>query len=66
MGGWPHGRVVKFTHSGSEAQGFAGPDPGRGHVEVVSHMLQLEGPTTKNIQLCAGGIWGEKSRKKIF
>ena len=27
-------------------------------------MSQLKGPTTKNIQLCAGGIWGEKSRKK--
>ena len=27
-------------------------------------MPQLEGPTTKNTQLCAGGIWGEKSREK--
>ena len=27
-------------------------------------MPQLEGPTTKNIQLCTGGLWGEK-RKKI-
>ena len=23
-------------------------------------MPQLEGPTTKNIQLCTGGIWGGK------
>ena len=31
--GWgdqPRGRVVKFTHSTSAAQGFAGSDPGRG------------------------------------
>ena len=26
-------------------------------------MPQLEGPTTKNIQLCTGGIWGEKGKK---
>ena len=32
-------------------------------------MPQLEGPTTKNIQLCTGGLWGEKKEKnknKIF
>ena len=27
-------------------------------------MPQLEGPTTKNMQLCTGGIWGEKAEKK--
>ncbi|GAA9202137.1 hypothetical protein BTM366_14960 [Helicobacter pylori] len=27
-------------------------------------MPQLEGPTTKNIQLCTVGIWGEKAGKK--
>ena len=27
-------------------------------------MPQLEGSTTKNIQLCTGGIWGEKAEKK--
>ena len=27
-------------------------------------MPQLEGPTTKNIQLCTGGLWGEKGKKK--
>ena len=26
-------------------------------------MPQLEGPTTKNIQLCTGGLWGEKGKK---
>ena len=26
-------------------------------------MPQLEGPTTKNIQLCTGGIWGGKKKK---
>ena len=30
-GGWPHGRVVKFTRSASAAQGSASSDPGRGH-----------------------------------
>ena len=34
------------------------------HAEVASHMPQLEGPTTKNIQLCTGGSW-EKKEKKI-
>ena len=29
-------------------------------------MPQLEGPTTKNIQLCTGGLWGEKGKNKIF
>ena len=36
------------------------------HAEAVSHMPQLEGPTTKNIQLCTGGLWGEKGKNKIF
>ena len=27
-------------------------------------MPQLEGPTTKNTQLCAGGIWGEEEKRK--
>ena len=27
-------------------------------------MPQLEGPTTKNIQLCTGGLWGEKGKAK--
>ena len=27
-------------------------------------MPQLEGPTTKNIQLCTGGLWGEKGKIK--
>ena len=26
-------------------------------------MPQLEGPTTKNIQLCTGGLWGEKEKE---
>ena len=28
-------------------------------------MPQLEGPTTKNIQLCTGGLWGEKVKIKF-
>ena len=27
-------------------------------------MPQLEGLTTKNMQLCTGGIWGEKAERK--
>ena len=27
-------------------------------------MPQLEGPTTKNTQLCTGGLWEEKEEKK--
>ena len=34
-----------------------------GHAEAASHMPRLEGPTTKNIQLCTGGLWGEKGKK---
>ena len=30
-GGWPRGQVVKFMCSASEAQGFTGSDPRRGH-----------------------------------
>ena len=29
-------------------------------------MPQLEGPTTKNAQLCTGGLWGEKGKIKII
>ena len=27
-------------------------------------MLQLEGPTTENMQLCTWGLWGEKGKIK--
>ena len=33
--------------------------------KVASHMPQLEGPTTKNTQLCTRGLW-EKRKEKIF
>ena len=55
------------------AQCFVGSGPGRGQgaahsgrAGVASHMPQLEGPTTKNMQLCTGGLWGEKGKNKIF
>ena len=35
-----------------------------GHAGVASHMPQLEGLTTKNTQLCTGGLWGEKEKIK--
>ena len=37
-----------------------------GCAEAASHMPQLEGPTSKNIQLCTGGLWGEKGKNKIL
>ena len=52
------------------AQCFVGLITGCGHgtahlhqAEAVSHMPQLEGHTTKNIQLRTGGLWGEKVKK---
>ena len=52
------------------AQCFVGSNPGcehdtahLNHAEAASHMPQLEGPTKKNIQLCTGGLWGEKGKK---
>ena len=55
------------------AQGFSGSNPGRGHgtahqamLRAVSHMPQVEGPTTKNAQLCTRGLWGEEGKIKYF
>ena len=33
------------------------------HAEAASHMPQLEGPTTKKVQLCTGGFGEEKKTK---
>ena len=64
----PHGRVVKFVRSA-----FGGPGFHRfgswartwhrssRHAEAASHIAQLGGATTKNIQLCTGGLAGEKA-----
>ena len=35
-----------------------------GHARAACHMPQLEGPTTKNTQLCTGGALGEKGKIK--
>ena len=55
------------------AQCFVGSNPGHGHGTAHQTTLRqrptyhkLEGPTTKNIQLCTGGLWGEKGKNKIF
>ena len=45
--GRPYGRVVKFTHSASVAQGFAGSNPGRGHGTAHQAMLKRH-PTCHN------------------
>ena len=39
-------------------------DHSSSHAEAASHMPQLEWPTTKNIQLCTEGLWGEKGKIK--
>src|SRR3712207_2257547 len=72
--GWPHGRVVKFARSAAGGRVFRQFESwartwhcSSDHAEAASHMPQLEEPTTKNAQLCTGGLWGEKGKnKKIF
>ena len=68
--GWPRGQVVKFTHSAAGGPVFHWFESwartwrcSSSHAEVASQVPQLEGPTTKNIQLCTGGLWGEKGEK---
>ena len=68
--GWPRGRVVKFARSAAGGpvfrrfESWAQTWPhSSSHTEAAFHMPQLEGPTTKNIQLCTGGLWGEKGKK---
>ena len=65
--------MVKFVFSASGGPGFHGfvswartRYHSLGHAEVAFHVPQLGGPTTKNTQLCTGGIWGEKAEKKIL
>ena len=54
--------MVKFVHSASVAQGFAGSDPGRGHgyAEAASHIAQPEALTTRIHNYVLGGF-GEKN-----
>ena len=70
--GWPRGRVVKFVCSAGGGPVFHWFEfwartwhCSSNHAEAASHMPQLEGPTTKNIQLCTRGLWGEKGKNKI-
>ena len=69
--GRPHGGVVKFARSAAGGPVFRWFESwartwhcSSSHTEAVSHMPQLEGPTTKSIQLCTGGLWGEKGKKQ--
>src|SRR3712207_1525940 len=71
--GWPCGRMVKLARSAAGGPVFRWFESwGRtwhcssNHAEAASHMPQLQGPTTKNIQLCTGGLWGEKGKNKIL
>ena len=71
--GWPCGRVVKLARSAAGGPVFRWFDSwaqrwhcSSSHAEAASHMPQLEGPTTKNIQLCPGGFGEKKEKNKIF
>ena len=68
--GWPSGRVVKFARCTAGSPVFRQFESwartwhcSSNHTEAASHMPQLEGPTTKNIQRCTGRLWGEKGKK---
>ena len=68
--GWPRGWVVGFACSAAGGPVFRWFESwvwtwhcSSSHAGVASRMPQLEGPTTKNIQLCTGGLWGEKGKK---
>ena len=71
--GWPRGRVVEFARSAAGSPVFRWFwswaqtwHCSSGHAGTASHVPQLEGPTTKNMQLCTRGLWGEKGKNKIF
>ena len=68
--GWPRDQVVKFACSAAGGPLFRWFESwartwhcSSNHAEAASHIPQLEGPTMKNIQLCTGGLWGEKGKK---
>ena len=71
--GWPRGRVVEFSRSAAGGPVFHWFESwartwhrSSGHAEAASHISQLEGPTTKNTQLCTRGALGEKGKNKMF
>src|SRR3712207_7374279 len=66
-------RVVKFARSAAGGPVFRWFESwartwhcSSDHAEAASHVPQLEEPTTKNTQLCTGGLWGEKGKNKIL
>ena len=69
--GRPCGRVVKSARSASAAQGFISSNPGTDVAPLIRpcwggipHATTRRTPTTKNTQLCTGGLWGEKEKAK--
>ena len=73
LGGWPRGRVVGLAHSAAGGPVFRWFGSwvrtwhrSSSHAGAASCMPRLEGPTTKSMQLCTGGLWGEKGKNKIF
>ena len=64
--------MVKFVGSASVAQGFAGLAPGHrpstAHQAMLrwrSHMLQLEGPTTRIKQVLWGAFGRVRKKKRL-
>ena len=63
--------MVGFVRSALAAQGFAGSEPGHGHGTAHQATLRQrptchnwKDPQLKYIQLCTGGIGGEKAGGK--
>ena len=64
MSEWLSSRAL-LRWPGVSPVGILGPwHRSSSHAEAASHMPQLEGPTTKNIQLCTRELWGEKGKNK--
>ena len=61
--GWARGRVVRFCWFGSWVQTRHRLS---GHVKAVSHMPQLEGPTSKIYNYVRGRFGEKKQEKNIY
>ena len=64
--------MVGFTHFTLAVQGFDGLDPrcapthlSSSHAEMVSHIREPEGPTTRIYNYVLGGFGEKKKKRKI-
>ena len=69
--GRPRGPVVKFAHTGCGGPGFHWFGSwaqtwyhSSGHAEAVSHVPQIEGPTTTIYSYVLGGLREKKQEEK--